>query len=118
MTSAEANDNGVERRLSDSHSHQINVLKTLSGSSLIRRSEAAIIAVRGAVAEPPRHFDINEIAEMSGLKDEKEVQRYLFILEGQKLVAPFPEGDFTSKTWHITKNGVKALKTIQTSTIQ
>ena len=61
-------------------------------------------------------YHINEISELSGVNDEKEVQRYLFILEGQKLVAPYPAGDFTSRTWHITKRGMKAMKTI-TSTV-
>lgn len=66
-----------------------------------------------AVAEPKR-LQISEIAELSGLRDEKETQRYLFILEGQKLVSPFPDGDFTSKVWQITNQGVQTLKHIST----
>jgi hypothetical protein len=91
----------LPKNLSDSYVNQINVLKTLSRD--------------GFSAGLPRQFQLNEIAQLSGLSDEKEVQRYLFILEGQKLVAPHPAGDFTSKTWHITKDGVKALKVIQKS---
>ena len=113
MTNTGENGNAVERRLSDSHQRQIKVLKTLKGES---EQPVAIGNTALALSADSRHFNINEIAEMSGLQDEKEVQRYLFILEGQKLVAPFPEGDFTSKTWHITSNGVKALKTIQVTT--
>lgn len=62
-----------------------------------------------------KKLQINEIAELSGLKDEKEAQRYLFILEGQKLVSPFPAGDFTSKLWNITQQGLETLKHISHS---
>ena len=86
------------RNLSDSHTHQIEVLKSLSKVS--SESEA-------------KYLEINEIAERTGLKDEKEVQRYLFILEGQKLVSPHPEGDFTSRVWQITKNGIQTVKKVQ-----
>lgn len=56
--------------------------------------------------------DINEIAEESGLNDEKETQRQLYILEGHKLVTPKPAGDFTSKLWALTDDGVKTFKQI------
>jgi hypothetical protein len=52
---------------------------------------------------------------LSGLADEKETQRFLFILEGQKLVTPFPEGDFTSKIWQITNQGMQTLKQISST---
>ncbi len=93
----------ARRRVSDSHTSQISVLRALAGS------------VNGT--EQVRAIPINEIAERSGLGDEKEVQRYLFILEGQKLVSPFPEGDFTSKNWTITRTGVRALRTVNSSTV-
>ena len=94
-----SNSSKKPKQLNDSYQHQINVLRTLCKD--------------GFSAGLPRQFQLNEIASLSGLGDEKEVQRYLFILEGQKLVSPHPEGDFTSKTWQITKDGVKALKVIQ-----
>ena len=59
-------------------------------------------------------MEINDIARKSGLNDEKETQRYLYILEGHKLVTPKPEGDFTSKYWKITSDGVKVLKDVET----
>jgi hypothetical protein len=59
-----------------------------------------------------KQYKIEEINVNSGLNDEKETQRYLFILEGQKLVSPYPEGDFTSKTWYITKRGLEAVKLV------
>ena len=86
------------------HLHQISVLRILSGDIPV-------------VSNEPRALQIDEIAELGGL-DERETQRYLFILEGQKLVSPQPIGDFTSKTWQITRNGIRALKTFQRSTVQ
>ena len=88
----------LTKNISDSYLNQITVLRTLS---------------KDAPQTNPRLFQLNEIAELSGLRDEREVQRYLFILEGQKLVAPHPEGDFTSKTWQITRDGMRALRVIQ-----
>jgi len=88
----------------DSSINQINLLRVLSE--------------RAKTATDVRQFNINEISQLSKLNDEKEVQRYLFILEGQKLVTPFPAGDFTSKNWRITKDGVRILKTISQATLQ
>lgn len=96
-------DYGSSRKLTNSHHNQINVLR-----SMFRTEETT---------REPKQFQIEEISALSGLQDEKEVQRYLFILEGQKLVSPYPEGDFTSKTWKITKTGVKALRTIDKSAV-
>ncbi len=93
----------ARRIISDAYLNQINVLRTLT-------PEGQLVSMR--------QLEISEIAEKSGLKDEKEVLRYLYILEGQKLVSPQPEGDFTSKTWALTKDGVRALKTIAQSTVQ
>lgn len=94
----------LPRNVGDSHVHQINVLKALSHGTV--------------ESQEPKQFQINEISSKSGLKDEKETQRYLFILEGQKLVTPLPAGDFTSRTWQITKHGIKAMKMIQKTTAQ
>ena len=88
----------TKKKINDAYVNQINVLRILSQN--------------GIVDSEPRPFQINEIANLCGLNDERETQRYLFILEGQKLVAPFPAGDFTSRSWHITKHGLKTLRTI------
>ena len=85
------------KKLSDTYKHQINILKAMTG--LKGPSEA-------------RPIQIDEIAQSSGLKDEKETQRFLYILEGQKLVAPHPAGDFTSRHWIITQDGIKALRSL------
>lgn len=87
-----------KKNLSEAYINQINVLKTFTPD---QRSQGQL--------------EIDEIAERSGLEDEKEVLRYLYILEGQKLVTPQPVGDFTSKTWTITIDGIKVLKTISSA---
>ena len=86
------------KHLNEAYVNQINVLKALSSEA--RSSSHS------------RQYDISTISEKSGVNDEKETQRYLYILEGHKLVSPHPSGDFTSKLWHITDDGLKAVKTI------
>lgn len=90
--------------LSDSYVQQINILKVMARESITTRSG--------------RECHINEIASQSGMLDERETQRCLYILEGQKLVTPLPPGDFTSKTWQITKDGLRALNMISRSAMQ
>jgi hypothetical protein len=85
--------------VSDAFVHQINILKALS--------------IQKNTSSEPRAVQIEEISELSGVCDDKEIQRYLFILEGQKLVSPLPEGDFTSKMWIITRDGLRVVKRAQ-----
>lgn len=99
QSSTNQSGNSKKKRLSQSSVNQIQILHTLASSNT------------GAPNEPKR-LEILEITERSGLADEKETQRFLFILEGQKLVSPFPEGDFTSKVWQITQQGVQTLQQI------
>ena len=104
MTQAASSSFRASRTLSESHKRQIEVLRILSG----------------AIAQPPqpRQYEISEIAQLTNMEDEREVQRYLLILEGQKLVTPYPRGDFTSTRWQITRRGVKAMRTIVRSVLQ
>ena len=88
------------KHLSEASLKQITILKALYSGS------------KTAVLASKFERDINEIAELSGLEDEKETQRYLYILEGHKLVTPKPAGDFTSKMWALTDDGVKTYKQI------
>ena len=97
----EAASSSKKKRLSPSSISQIQILNALASSP--------------ASTIEPRRLEITEIAERSGLRDEKETQRFLFILEGQKLVTPFPEGDFTSKIWQITNQGVQTLRQISSA---
>lgn len=53
--------------------------------------------------------EVGEIAILSGIKDNDEVLRALYTLEGKSLVRPEPAGDFTSDYWKITDIGMKAL---------
>jgi hypothetical protein len=98
----ESSTTGKRKRLNPSSINQIHILNALAQSTPVIQGE-------------PRRLQINEIAQLSGLGDEKETQRFLFILEGQKLVSPFPEGDFTSKVWQITNQGIQTLKQISSS---
>jgi len=56
-----------------------------------------------------RQYHIQELANVLN-SDEREVQRSLYLLEGHKFVAPYPAGDFTSKTWQITEGGLNAVR--------
>lgn len=81
--------------LSDSDHQQLLVLKVLYL----------------ALTEEARTFlDVEDIGSRLNIEDEKETWRLLYILEGQKLVAPVPTGDLTSRRWMITDSGVKAVK--------
>ena len=90
--------------------------KRLTPSSMSQIQILNALAPHPTATPEPRRLQITEIAQISGLVDEKETQRFLFILEGQKLVSPFPEGDFTSKVWQITNQGVQTLRHISSST--
>lgn len=101
---------GSQKSMAVTAVKQIAVLKSLSNTTPV---EAIALST-----ESPKHFEISEIAQMSGIKDERETQRYLYILEGQKLVSPFPPKDFTSTRWHITKEGLHAVKLISKPKLQ
>lgn len=95
----ESTSGNKKKRLSPSSVSQIQILNALASGNTGGSNE-------------PRRLEVLEIAERSGVGDEKETLRFLFILEGQKLVSPFPEKDFTSKLWQITTHGVQTLKQI------
>ena len=108
--------NSKKKTLTPASLNQIQILSVLSNASAADKT-AAIKLSKTPSGNPSEMADlgklqIEEISELSGLKDEKETQRFLFILEGQKLVSPFPVGDFTSKTWQITTQGIQTLKHI------
>lgn len=101
--SSSASGGSNAKKITEGYLHQISILRVLSESTDNGSNGSG------------RHFQIHEIAEISGLKDERETQRFLYILEGQKLVSPHPAGDFTSRHWYITKEGIRALKTVADS---
>jgi hypothetical protein len=115
-TKTSSSKKGVSRRgaelkpgVSERHMCQIQVLQSLViyqnsckvPQSINDKSEVSSTTVSLA--------NIDFIASYTGIDDEKEVQRYLYILEGAKLVRPLPEGDLTSRHWQITEQGVKTL---------
>jgi len=72
---------------------EVTVLKSLSDA---QSTEATTI-------------EVSELASVTGIKDNDEVLRALYTLEGKSLARPHPEGDFTSNSWKITQTGIKAL---------
>jgi len=68
---------------------------------------------RSRIIQETSTSEISEIANLTGIKSNEEVQRALFILEGKALVRPDPAGDLTSNFWKITTGGVKALQLMQ-----
>ena len=57
--------------------------------------------------------EIADIAIASGIKDNDEVLRALYNLEGKSMAEPYPVGDFTSQRWRVTPTGVKAFALIR-----
>lgn len=56
--------------------------------------------------------EISDIANVTGIRSNEEVQRALYILEGKSLVTPEPAGDLTSSQWQITDVGRRAVDVI------
>lgn len=87
---------------SDNESHsnylknQFDVLRFLYSKS--SREKEKIIDLNA-------QFTIDEITEATPIGDDREVLRALYSLEGQKLVTPYPPGDFTSNNWCLTETG-------------
>jgi hypothetical protein len=88
------------RELSPAFLHQVRILAALSPAV-------------GGESEAIRPLRIEEVSALSGITDERETQRLLYVLEGQKLVSPIPVRDLTSRTWQITVEGLKTLRGIQ-----
>ena len=60
-------------------------------------------------SESPAIAEVTDLSTNTGIRDKDEILRALYTLEGKRFVSPFPAGDLTSQTWHITDHGVKAL---------
>lgn len=96
--------------LNDATRLQIEVLQLMSENILTDTTITESTAIDGEKDLDFKVFSMNEIAARTSLEDEREVQRYLFILEGQKLVEPHPKGDLTSTFWKISPLGFTTLK--------
>ena len=54
--------------------------------------------------------EVSELSQDTGIRDNDEILRALYTLEGKRMVSPEPDGDFTSNQWQITDTGRKALQ--------
>lgn len=70
-------------------------------------------AVKGTVPPPDSSLMVNEISQNTGIRDNDEVLRALYTLEGKQLVQPDPAWDFTSNRWKITDVGVRAVEVLK-----
>ncbi len=59
--------------------------------------------------------DLSELAQFTQVRDQDEILRALYTLEGKGLVSPDPEGDFTSSKWKLTDAGFGTLEVIEQS---
>lgn len=95
------------KKINASAKSQLELLEAMT-----RRLELGRIELEGGVNNLPKdgNFEMSDLVALSGLQDVHEVQRFLFILEGQRMVQPVPEGDLTSSVWTITDLGLEALR--------
>lgn len=97
----------AERARNQFSNLEIDVLKQLKARKFVVSKSAST-----GDSVSPREIpgkDISDLAQCTGSRDNEEVVRALYTLEGKSLVKPFPEGDFTSHIWEITDDGVKVL---------
>ena len=64
------------------------------------------------VTPPGKIAMVSDISTNTGIRDNDEVLRALYTLEGKQLVQPEPEWDFTSSKWKITRYGIKAIEVL------
>lgn len=102
-------------RSSGSDSNSKNAAKILTPAQLQQIAVLRSLDPKTKDANGSKVMSIPEITQAAGLPDEKDTQRFLFILEGNKLVSPFPAGDFTSKSWQITGDGREMLRVINST---
>lgn len=62
-------------------------------------------------------YTVKEIASGSRLSDPEEVLRTLYIMEGQRMVSPYPEGDFTASHWNLTSYGIDIAEKINSGAV-
>ena len=82
---------------------ELSVLNYLSTSRVIPKGTPAVDSA----------LMVNEISQNTGIRDNDEVLRALYTLEGKQLVQPDPAWDFTSNRWKITDVGVRAVQVLK-----
>lgn len=59
--------------------------------------------------------ELTEIIQFTSNRDQDEILRALYTLEGKGLVSPDPVGDFTSNKWKATEHGMGTMSVIEIS---
>jgi hypothetical protein len=105
-----------KKKINDSMRIQVQILEKMASitstfTSPITKTNNPVSEFVAFAQQPyGSPVDVEHIAKHLALNDNKDLQRYLFILEGQKLVTPVPPGDLTSRFWAITEQGAIALR--------
>jgi len=89
-----------------------------SGKLHFSKLEVGVLRCLAEKKTRPNTTDLTELSEIgaaTGLRDQDEVLRALYTLEGKGLVSPDPEGDFTSSKWKMTETGMGTLTVIESS---
>ena len=102
----------MQMRMSDNQKNlispnEVTILRCMQERADYFKQEANDDAINEVVVE------INEISARTGIRDNDEVLRALYTLEGKQLVSPFPKGDFTSSKWKITGVGERAIELLE-----
>ena len=83
--------------------------------NLISKQELAVLKnlhIKYSNSKEHPSCDISQISVDTGIRDNDEVLRALYTLEGKCLVSPEPAGSFTSNIWKITDVGIQALSLV------
>lgn len=81
--------------------------------NIISGHEVAVLnCLGGHISNDSKTIEVSEISYSTGIRDNDEILRALYTLEGKSMVAPEPRGDFTSNHWQITEMGKKALSMV------
>ncbi len=83
--------------------------------NIISQQEFAVLSILSQKMSDSssQTIEINELSTNTGIRDNDEVLRALYTLEGRNFVVPEPPGSFTSNNWKITDAGVKALSVVK-----
>ncbi len=91
---------------------RFQIMEEMGGSSGQGLNEAEVktfqlLIALGSYAKSKgkRLFRLSEVGAISGINDQRELTRYLYRLEGHKLVSADPPGNFTSENWYVTDEG-------------
>lgn len=81
--------------------------------SSIELKALRLLKDRRSLSKDRPTYEIAELCEALSIRDDDDVLRALYNLEGKDLVKPRPEGDLTSHHWEITEIGIRALQMLE-----